>query len=173
MANRRILELEATLKDTTSLAESSSEVADLKKSLNRATARYEEESTRTKIQLEESRKRLENAGKSICNVRWVFWFKSNLFVFLERQIAEKETLLAAKASEINAIEERYVQYLEKAKLVLRQMDPRNSNSISNQEIQSLKKQLDEKERRLKDLEVREKDFSKILLMEQENCFRSF
>jgi hypothetical protein len=51
------------------------------------------------------------------------------------------------------MEERYVQYLEKAKLVLRQMDPRNINSISHQEIQLLRKQLDEKDRRIKDLEV--------------------
>jgi hypothetical protein len=51
------------------------------------------------------------------------------------------------------MEERYVQYLEKAKMILRQMDPRNTNSISNQEIQSLRKQLDEKDRKLKDLDV--------------------
>lgn len=51
------------------------------------------------------------------------------------------------------MEERYVQYLEKAKMVLRQMDPRNSNSISHQEIQSLRKQIEEKERKIKELEV--------------------
>ena len=51
------------------------------------------------------------------------------------------------------MEERYVQYLEKAKLILRHMDPRSTNSISSQEIQSLKKQVDEKDRRYKDLEV--------------------
>ena len=62
-------------------------------------------------------------------------------------------MIAEKTAEINAMEERYVQYLEKAKMVLRQMDPRNSNSISHQEIQSLKKQIEEKDRRIKDLEV--------------------
>ena len=72
---------------------------------------------------------------------------------LEKKLAEKDTTIAQKASEINAMEERYVQYLEKAKMVLRQMDPRNSNSISHQEIQSLRKQLDEKDRRIKELEV--------------------
>ena len=51
------------------------------------------------------------------------------------------------------MEERYVQYLEKAKMVLRQMDPRNSNSISHQEIQSLRKQVEEKERKIKEFEV--------------------
>lgn len=62
MANRKILELEATLKDTTSLAENSAEVADLKKSLNRAMARHEEESARAKNQIEELQKQLEHAG---------------------------------------------------------------------------------------------------------------
>jgi len=32
------------------------------------------------------------------------------------------------------------------------MDPRNSNSMSHQEIQSLRKQIEEKDRRIKDLE---------------------
>lgn len=67
---------------------------------------------------------------------------------------EKDELLSKKTTEINAMEERYVQYLEKAKMVLRQMDPRNSNSISHQEIQSLKKQNEEKDRQIKELEVR-------------------
>ncbi|UJR10007.1 hypothetical protein I4U23_014230 [Adineta vaga] len=137
MSNRKILELEATLKDTTSLAENNTEVTELKKSLNRAMTRNEEESTRTKSQIEELQKRLEHS---------------------ENKLEEKETIVATKTAEINAMEERYVQYLEKAKMVLRQMDPRNSNSISHQEIQILRKQVDEKDRRIKDLE---KDYEKM------------
>jgi hypothetical protein len=51
------------------------------------------------------------------------------------------------------MEERYVQYLEKAKMILRQIDPRNNNSITNQEIQLLRKQIDEKDRKLKEFDV--------------------
>ena len=72
---------------------------------------------------------------------------------LEKKLTDKETTIAGKTAEINAMEERYVQYLEKAKMVLRQMDPRNSNSISHQEIQALRKQLEERDRRIKELEV--------------------
>jgi len=133
MSNRKILELEATLKDTTSLAENTTELTDLKKSLNRVTTRHEEESSRTKNQIDELQKRLDNA---------------------EKKLTEKDIIITKKTAEINAMEERYVQYLEKAKMVLRQMDPRNSNSISHQEIQSLRKQMDEKDRRIKDLEVK-------------------
>ncbi len=67
MSNRKILELEATLKDTTSLAENTTEITDLKKSLNRATTRHEEESSRTKIQIDELQKRLDIAGNRIFN----------------------------------------------------------------------------------------------------------
>lgn len=63
MSNRKILELEATLKDTTSLAENTTEITDLKKSLNRAVTRHEEESSRTKNQIDELQKRLDHAGK--------------------------------------------------------------------------------------------------------------
>jgi hypothetical protein len=62
MSNQKILELEATLKDTTSLAENTTEIAALKKSLNRAMSRYEEESTRTKSQIDELQKRLDISG---------------------------------------------------------------------------------------------------------------
>jgi septal ring factor EnvC (AmiA/AmiB activator) len=65
MSNRKILELEATLKDTTSLAENTNEITDLKKSLNRAMTRHEEESSRTKNQIDELQKRLDNSGKRI------------------------------------------------------------------------------------------------------------
>jgi predicted nuclease with TOPRIM domain len=64
MSNQKILELEATIKDTTSLAANTTEIADLKKSLNRAMSRYEEESARSKNQIDELQKQLDNAGKS-------------------------------------------------------------------------------------------------------------
>jgi hypothetical protein len=150
MSNRKILELEATLKDTTSLAENTTEITDLKKSLNRAMARHEEESLRAKNQIDELQKRLDNAG----NNRNYFFIKIFIFHFnLEKQLTEKDKIITIKTNDISSMEERYVQYLEKAKMVLRQMDPRNSNSMSHQEIQLLRKQIDEKDRRIKDLEV--------------------
>lgn len=63
MANRKILELDATLKDTPSLAENSTEITNLKISLNRTVAKSEEESSRMKTQIDELQKRLDNAGK--------------------------------------------------------------------------------------------------------------
>jgi len=150
MSNQKILELEATIKDTTSLSENTTEITDLKKSLNRAIARHDEESARTKNQIDELQKRLDNAGKYE-DVFLIFFKEIN--IYLEKQLKDKDTIISTKALEISAMEERYVQYLEKAKLILRQMDPRNNNSITNQELQSLRKQIDEKDRKLKDLDV--------------------
>ncbi|UJR36076.1 hypothetical protein I4U23_028812 [Adineta vaga] len=143
MANQKILELDATLKDTTSLAENTNEINDLKKSLNRAMARYDEESSRTKIVIDDLQRRLDVSDK---------------------QLIEKENMIVTKTSEINAMEERYVQYLEKAKMILRQMDPRNTNSIGNQELQLLRKQVDEKDRRLKELD---KEYEKMKAIKED------
>lgn len=65
MANQKILELEATLKDTASLADNSTEITNLKITLNRTAAKAEEESSRMKSQVDELQKRLDNAGKDL------------------------------------------------------------------------------------------------------------
>ncbi|CAF1045032.1 unnamed protein product [Adineta ricciae] len=143
MANQKILELEATLKDTTSLAANTSEITDLKKSLNRAMARHDEESGRSKMLIDDLQRRLDAS---------------------EKQLVEKEKMIATKTTEISAMEERYVQYLEKAKMILRQMDPRNTNSIGNQELQLLRKQIDEKDRRLKELD---KEYEKMKAIKED------
>ena len=150
MANQKILELEATLKDTTSLAANTSEITDLKKSLNRAMARHDEESGRSKTLIDDLQRRLDASGRMNC-----FECRRNPIenYDLEKQLVEKDKMIAIQTTEISAMEERYVQYLEKAKMILRQMDPRNTNSIGNQELQLLRKQIDEKDRRLKELDV--------------------
>lgn len=67
---------------------------------------------------------------------------------------EKDNIISEKTSEISEIEHRYREYLEKAKMILLQMDPHNSNSLINQEMQSLRKKLHEKDRKLKELQVK-------------------
>ncbi len=73
---------------------------------------------------------------------------------LDKQLTDTDRIISTKTLEIHAMEERYVQYLEKAKMILRQMDPRNNNSLTNQERQLLRKQIDEKDRKIKALDVR-------------------
>lgn len=64
----------------------------------------------------------------------------------------KEKEISAKEKEIVEINEKYRIYLEKAKVVIKSLDPRNG-STSNHEIQFLKTQLTEKDKIIKQLTV--------------------
>jgi hypothetical protein len=72
---------------------------------------------------------------------------------------EKNELKELKEKELQAAEKRIVEqdekyraYLEKAKVVIKSLDPRNSTS-SNNEVQILKAQLAEKDKVIKQLTV--------------------
>ncbi|CAF1626380.1 unnamed protein product, partial [Didymodactylos carnosus] len=130
MSNRKILELEATLKDASVISENSSELIELKKTLNRTTARCEDELTQVKSQLDELQKRYDIA---------------------DQKLNEKDMLLKTNANEINSINEKYIRYLEKARTVIRSVDLR-SNLSSNTEIQSLRKELKDKDQCISDLQ---------------------
>lgn len=64
---------------------------------------------------------------------------------------QKEKELNAKEKEIIDLNEKYRVYLEKAKIVIKSLDPRNSNGIN--EIQYLKNQIIDKEKQIKQLMV--------------------
>ena len=68
----------------------------------------------------------------------------------------KEKELQLKEKEIIDLNEKYRVYLEKAKIVIKSLDPRNSNG--NNEAQYLKNQLIEKDKQIKQLMVRKTFF---------------
>ncbi|XP_053086326.1 protein Hook homolog 3 isoform X2 [Pangasianodon hypophthalmus] len=68
-----------------------------------------------------------------------------------QRIEELEEALKKKDDEMKQMEERYKKYLEKAKSVIRTLDPKQ-NQGSAPEVQALKNQLQEKERMLHSLE---------------------
>ncbi|XP_071952806.1 protein Hook homolog 3-like isoform X3 [Antedon mediterranea] len=70
-----------------------------------------------------------------------------------------QTQLVKKDQDMKAMEERYKKYLEKAKAVIRTLDPKH-NPGSAPEIQALKSQLQEKQRTIEHLES-EKEKSKV------------
>uniref|UniRef100_A0A670YFJ2 Protein Hook homolog 3 n=1 Tax=Pseudonaja textilis TaxID=8673 RepID=A0A670YFJ2_PSETE len=67
------------------------------------------------------------------------------------QIEELQVALCRKEEEMKQMEERYKKYLEKAKSVIRTLDPKQ-NQGSAPEIQALKNQLQERERMFHSLE---------------------
>ncbi|XP_062844763.1 protein Hook homolog 3 [Trichomycterus rosablanca] len=68
-----------------------------------------------------------------------------------QRIEELEDALKKKDDEMKQMEERYKKYLEKAKSVIRTLDPKQ-NQGSAPEVQALKNQLQEKDRMLHSLE---------------------
>lgn len=68
-----------------------------------------------------------------------------------QRVDELEDALKKKDEDMKQMEERYKKYLEKAKSVIRTLDPKQ-NQGSGPEVQALKNQLQEKERMLHSLE---------------------
>ncbi|XP_041741218.1 protein Hook homolog 3 isoform X4 [Coregonus clupeaformis] len=73
-----------------------------------------------------------------------------------QKVEELEEALKKKDEDMKQMEERYKKYLEKAKSVIRTLDPKQ-NQGSAPEVQALKNQLQEKDRMLHSLE---KDYDK-------------
>uniref|UniRef100_A0A672ZMP8 Protein Hook homolog 3 n=1 Tax=Sphaeramia orbicularis TaxID=375764 RepID=A0A672ZMP8_9TELE len=71
---------------------------------------------------------------------------------LAQRVEELEDALKKKDDDMKQMEERYKKYLEKAKSVIRTLDPKQ-NQGSGPEVQALKNQLQEKERMLHSLEM--------------------
>ncbi|KAM4532604.1 protein Hook homolog 3 isoform 2-T2 [Fundulus diaphanus] len=76
-----------------------------------------------------------------------------------QRVDDLEEALKKKDEEMKQMEERYKKYLEKAKSVIRTLDPKQ-NQGSGPEVQALKNQLQEKERMLHSLE-KEMDKTKV------------
>ena len=75
-----------------------------------------------------------------------------LILLPAQKVEELEEALKKKDEDMKQMEDRYKKYLEKAKSVIRTLDPKQ-NQGSAPEVQALKNQLQEKERMLHSLEV--------------------
>jgi hypothetical protein len=79
-------------------------------------------------------------------------FNRNFCVCLVNEKNELKDKLSVKEKEINVIHENYRNYLEKAKVVIKSLDP-SYNQATSSEIQTLKNQVTEKEKKIKQLVV--------------------
>uniref|UniRef100_A0A4W6DGB8 Hook microtubule tethering protein 3 n=1 Tax=Lates calcarifer TaxID=8187 RepID=A0A4W6DGB8_LATCA len=103
-------------------------------------------------QVEELQKTLQEQGSKKCIKRvHNTIIKLNCSLSAQR-VEELEEALKKKDEDMKQMEERYKKYLEKAKSVIRTLDPKQ-NQGSGPEVQALKNQLQEKERMLHSLEV--------------------
>ncbi|KAJ8007472.1 hypothetical protein DPEC_G00117860 [Dallia pectoralis] len=92
------------------------------------------------------------------------------YTFSCQRVEELEEALKKKDEDMKLMEERYKKYLEKAKSVIRTLDPKQ-NQGSAPEVQALKNQLQERERMLHSLE-KEYDKTKIQRDQEEKLIVS-
>lgn len=135
LANRRILELESQIEDlhANQSAASVQEDSDLKQKLNSAIKRQKEADAE-----------IQNYSVTIESL------ESQIEVSVAKNQQLQETI-NRKDEEMRAMEERYRRYLEKAKNVIKTLDPKK-NPSSHLDVVSLKSQLLEKEKIISNLE---------------------
>uniref|UniRef100_A0A8C1P9F0 Hook microtubule-tethering protein 2 n=1 Tax=Cyprinus carpio TaxID=7962 RepID=A0A8C1P9F0_CYPCA len=73
---------------------------------------------------------------------------------MAKKIDELQEILKKKDEDMRRMEERYKRYVEKARTVIKTLDPKQKSSAPPAEVQVLKNQLTEKDRKIQHLEVR-------------------
>nr|BAK00177.1 predicted protein [Hordeum vulgare subsp. vulgare] len=133
--SKDLLEVEQQSRNATQGDDSSRDelIGDLKTKLSRAQAQLDDECKRNEAALKSLEEKLELLSAE----------KNEL-----KESREKE--LKAHEKEIKEMNEKYRGYLEKAKIVIKTLDPRNSTNGCS-EVQFLKTQLAEKEKQIKQL----------------------
>ncbi|XP_040218197.1 protein Hook homolog 3 isoform X1 [Rana temporaria] len=139
------------------LLEVQSQVEELQKSLQEQGAKAEDAiSLLLKKKLEEHLEKLHEANNELQKKRAIIEDLEPRYNNSSMKIEELQEALRKKEEDMKQMEERYKKYLEKAKSVIRTLDPKQ-NQGSGPEIQSLKNQLQEKDKMFHSLE---KEFEK-------------
>ncbi|XP_018418872.1 PREDICTED: protein Hook homolog 3 isoform X1 [Nanorana parkeri] len=139
------------------LLEVQSQVEELQKSLQEQGAKAEDAiSLLLKKKLEEHLEKLHEANNELQKKRAIIEDLEPRYNNSSMKIEELQEALRKKEEDMKQMEERYKKYLEKAKSVIRTLDPKQ-NQGSGPEIQSLKNQLQERDKMFHSLE---KEFEK-------------
>uniref|UniRef100_A0A8C9U2L8 Hook microtubule-tethering protein 1 n=1 Tax=Scleropages formosus TaxID=113540 RepID=A0A8C9U2L8_SCLFO len=139
--NERIAELQALLEE----AHRHRSELDTENRLNR------ERITELQLQVEDLQKALQGQGSKAEDLKFVSLQRTGFLCFPEAlKIDELLAALKKKDEDMRAMEDRYKMYLEKARNVIRALDPKLNPATA--EIQSLKNQLAEKDKRIFSLE---------------------
>uniref|UniRef100_A0A3Q1J6M4 Protein Hook homolog 3 n=1 Tax=Anabas testudineus TaxID=64144 RepID=A0A3Q1J6M4_ANATE len=144
-ANRRKNELETENRLINQrLMEEQSQVEELQKTVQEQGSKADDVSSEIFVKLQELNSELLKKNAYIDEVEPKYNASS-------QRVEELEEALKKKDDDMKQMEERYKKYLEKAKSVIRTLDPKQ-NQGSGPEVQALKNQLQEKERMLHSLE---------------------
>ncbi|XP_038589312.1 protein Hook homolog 3 isoform X1 [Micropterus salmoides] len=150
-ANRRKNELETENRLINQrLMEEQSQVEELQKSLQEQGSKADDSSI-LKKKYEEHMEKLRELNNELLKKNSFIDEMEPKYNASSQRVDELEEALKKKDEEMKQMEERYKKYLEKAKSVIRTLDPKQ-NQGSGPEVQALKNQLQEKERMLHSLE---------------------
>lgn len=150
-ANRRKNELETENRLINQrLMEEQSQVEELQKSLQEQGSKADDSSI-LKKKYEEHMEKVRELNNELLKKNAFIDEMEPKFTASSQRVDELEEALKKKDEEMKQMEERYKKYLEKAKSVIRTLDPKQ-NQGSGPEVQALKNQLQEKERMLHSLE---------------------
>ncbi|NXG39490.1 HOOK3 protein, partial [Dromaius novaehollandiae] len=132
------------------LLEVQSQVEELQKSLQEQGSKAED-SVLLKKKLEEHLEKLHEANNELQKKRAIIEDLEPRCNNSSLKIEELQEALRKKDEEMKQMEERYKKYLEKAKSVIRTLDPKQNQGAAP-EIQALKNQLQERDRMFHSLE---------------------
>uniref|UniRef100_A0A3P8S4I9 Protein Hook homolog 3 n=1 Tax=Amphiprion percula TaxID=161767 RepID=A0A3P8S4I9_AMPPE len=150
-ANRRKNELETENRLINQrLMEEQSQVEELQKSLQEQGSKADHSSI-LKKKYEEHMEKVRELNNELLKKNAFIDEMEPKYTASSQRVDELEEALKKKDEEMKQMEERYKKYLEKAKSVIRTLDPKQ-NQGSGPEVQALKNQLQEKERMLHSLE---------------------
>ncbi|KAK5610071.1 Protein Hook 3 [Crenichthys baileyi] len=150
-SNRRKSELETENRLINQrLMEEQSQVEELQKTVEEQGSRADDSSV-LKKKYDEHMEKLQELNNELLKKNAIIDEMEPKYNASSQRVDELEEALKKKDEEMKQMEERYKKYLEKAKSVIRTLDPKQ-NQGSGPEVQALKNQLQEKERMLHSLE---------------------
>uniref|UniRef100_A0A671Q1L7 Protein Hook homolog 2-like n=1 Tax=Sinocyclocheilus anshuiensis TaxID=1608454 RepID=A0A671Q1L7_9TELE len=129
------------------ISELSAQVEELQRALQEQDSKTEDSSL-LKKKLEEHLEKLHEAHSDLQRKREV------IDDLEPHKIDELQEILKKKDEDMRRMEDRYKRYVEKARTVIKTLDPKQKSSAVPAEVQVLKNQLTEKDRKIQHLEVR-------------------
>uniref|UniRef100_A0A3B3YVM7 Calponin-homology (CH) domain-containing protein n=1 Tax=Poecilia mexicana TaxID=48701 RepID=A0A3B3YVM7_9TELE len=133
------------------ISELRSQVEELQKALQQQDSKHEDSSL-LKKKLEEHLEKLNEAHSDLRKKREVIDdLEPKADSNMAKKIDELQEILRKKDEDMKQMEQRYKRYMEKARTVIKTLDPKQP--APTPDVQSLRNQLTEKERKLQHLEV--------------------
>uniref|UniRef100_A0AAQ6AJB9 Calponin-homology (CH) domain-containing protein n=1 Tax=Amphiprion ocellaris TaxID=80972 RepID=A0AAQ6AJB9_AMPOC len=149
--NKNTLETQNRLNEQ-QVSELRSQVEELQKALQEQDSKNEDSSL-LKKKLEEHLEKLHEAHSDLQKKREVIDdLEPKVDSSMAKKIDELQEILQKKDEDMKQMEDRYKRYMEKARTVIKTLDPKQQPVTGTPDIQALKNQLTEKERKIQHLE---------------------